>query len=412
MMAALHTCPSCGTRVPSPLLPNGQSGSAIGDLNSNSREEAPHVSEPSIAANGPAAAPENQVQTDKSTKNPPSRIGRWIQRDGQKVLVDTADLGETFGSSQANSFVATIREERTRIGGVLRDEMGPSTQDVMSIISPSLQDLVRRAVKFFPGIGLDASEVAFPKPYAPLYFYISDLRDSTKGDPDDPASQDLEAFLRFYEKEIQPEHDEIKRMVQQNNVRFEHLWALFRPGDILYGTDEFGEPRLHMLVACSYRDADNYVGPEEPYSIRRFRRLAVDTWSITWDHTTNLFQRRTSTRSIRAFTGSCPVSSLPLYPLAFYQNGNDIEELLRKLEKRGNYWKDLVSNRPSCHLYDGRGEDQIKNENKRVSIYILMSQKEPRKLISYFLLAGRASCGRWFSLDLDFCRGTRTSQAN
>lgn len=362
-MAALHKCPNCGSQVPSTLSPNGTSDNAVVDSDPKNPGDARHAIDPPPAENGPTAASDKKI-----TNKPPSRIGRWIQKDGgQKVLVDTADISDAIGSSKENSFVATIREEKTRVGGYLGDEPGPSTQEVMSIISPSLQEQVRRAVKFFPGIGLDTSEVAFPKPYAPLYFYISDLRGSTEADPNDPASKDLESFLRFYEKEIQPEHDEIKHMIQQNNIRFDHLWALFRPGDILYGSDEFGEPRLHMLVACSYRDADNYVGPDEPYSIRRFRRLAVDMWSITWDHTTNMFQRRTSTRSIRAFTGSCPISSLPFYPLTFYHNGNGIEELQTKLEERGRYWKDLVSSRPSCHLYDGRGEDQIKNENKHVS---------------------------------------------
>src|SRR4051794_24647843 len=84
-------------------------------------------------------------------------------------------------------------------------------------------------------------------------------------------------------------------------------------------------------------------------------------WGVVWDGATNKFQRRARTRSIRIFSGTRAIASLPFYPLAYYRGGaaDELAALKTQLEERGRKWRTLVSSKPLCKYYDGPGQKTL-----------------------------------------------------
>jgi hypothetical protein len=308
-----------------------------------------------------ASPDEDSLLTDVKSGDPPTppaprtRIGRWVRDESVEggKFVDEADW-EASPSTTDKTFALTLKEEYYS-----PYQYSPDGLKMHITLSPTLQKLVRSVVKFFPGIGLEGSKISFDEPYAVLYFYYDDLRKATELDFDCGGKEDLDCLVRFYEKWVRPEHDEIREMIQHGSIQYNYLWALFRPGDLVYTVDEFGEPRLYMLSTTKYRnpEASSYDLEEDPFSMRRFHRFALELWSITWVPSTNMFQRLSVVREIRSFDGGCPITTLPLYPVKYYKNRSepDIEVLLSLLEQRGQRWKSLISKPPSCQFYCGPG---------------------------------------------------------
>jgi len=126
-------------------------------------------------------------------------------------------------------------------------------------------------------------------------------------------------------------------MVEERTIRHSYLWALFRPGDLVYSLDDFGEPQLHKLISITQGS------------------MAITMWSISWSISKKKFEREVTSRNIGFFDGECPVTSLSFYPLKYYKSGSaqEIEKLRASLESRGQRWKLLVSEPPLCKHYNG-----------------------------------------------------------
>ncbi|KKY29195.1 putative atpase aaa+ type core [Phaeomoniella chlamydospora] len=313
-----------------------------------------------------SSTPEDQKNGNIAAQQRKGRIGHIVKRDdGTEEVIDLASSNASLDNASKNSFALTIVSEKVFPYRMREWER----KDRMAILSPPLRELIRRVIKFYPGIGLDASQVTFPEPYGPLFFYLDEICQEAERSVDKGFQEDLDCLLEYYRKHIQQKHLQIRQMFQENIVQFDDLWALFRPGALVYILDKFAQPCLHTIIATGFRDPEGYVDPDEAFTNKRFRRLCVDMWSVTWDPATNLFQRSTTTRTIRAYTGSCPIESLPFYPMNYYKGGSEmaIQELRGSLEKRGLRWRKLVSGRPSCQLYNGPAEDQVKRGVQNLS---------------------------------------------
>ncbi|KAK5656929.1 hypothetical protein OQA88_3451 [Cercophora sp. LCS_1] len=277
------------------------------------------------------------------------RIGRYVRsRKGMgKELIDDTQWQRPPDPARDLNY-AIVVEER-----VTYDFYGNETnrQELLTLVSPALVTAWNKVVRHFPGVGLNGGKVTLQAPYAPLFFYYDELQKLGEDDSGENAGlkDDLLHLADFYSRRIKPQHNVIKQDQADNLATFKDLWALFRPGDLVYTLDHFGEPTIHILDATEYRTGNR--SHVMNFSITRFPRFTADLWSMTFDRATGLFQRVILTRSIKTFSDARPISSLPFYPLSRY-NG-DIEQLRAALQKRGRSWKKLVSEPPSCKFYDG-----------------------------------------------------------
>ena len=72
-------------------------------------------------------------------------------------------------------------------------------------------------------------------------------------DDEDAQSDDWNDFRKhFYDIYVGPSHNEVRASLDEANVRFDNLWAVFKPGDLLYTLDDFEEPHLFIIGASTF----------------------------------------------------------------------------------------------------------------------------------------------------------------
>ncbi|KAK3985455.1 putative atpase aaa+ type core [Cladorrhinum sp. PSN332] len=347
-------CTNCGA-TPSSVVPStSEIVRAAGAVSRNSA-----TSDITVINSEPKAA---EGETTKGEVKTPTRIGRYIKSDKQKILVDEARW--TNPSNLANDGqYAIVVDDKVKV-----DRRGNETSRIqeLKLVSAPLVNTFVSVVQYYPGISLEGSEIVLPAPYAPLFFSYEQLREKAQEDESNSGFRaDFNVLDNFYTRWVKTEHDNIRKRIQNNVVLFEDLWAVFRPGDQVVGLDEFGDPCLHVLGATEYRKGEDTGSRHDHFSIRRFRRFSVDLSSITWDKASGMFQGITVTRSIRIFSEARKINSLPFYPLNYYENGTreKVHALREALHDRGNQWKQLISQKPSCRFYDGAARSTAVNSN-------------------------------------------------
>jgi len=354
---------SSADETPSFIIPVGDSGAANGE-DAKTKPMAlrlrcddcgkSSLSLFEVEANGTSAQAKKDLEKKKDgdcdgkidESKAPCRIGRYVRvkKGEDKKLIDDSEWKRPPDPARDRGYAIVVEEK------INYDYYGNETsrKELLTLVSPALVTAFNGVVKHFPGIGLNGGKVTVTAPYAPLFFYYDELRKLADSDENPGLKDDFLHLTDFYSRRVKPAHDVIKQDQADNLVIFKDLWALFRPGDLVYTLDDFGEPTIHMLDATEYRPGERV---QENYSIQRFRRFSADLWSVTWDRASGLFQRVTLTRSIKSFSDARPISSLPFYPLSHYRG--DTDALRLTLQKRGRSWKKLVSEPASCKDYDG-----------------------------------------------------------
>jgi hypothetical protein len=287
-----------------------------------------------------------EPKAEGETSAKPTRIGRVTFENGRQTIVDEADCDDN--PLDQNSRFAVLVTPASR--WPRNKEYAIQT---LQLVSPSLTQLFQSTVMYFPGVQVEGPQPSIPAPFAPLYFHHDDMSKAALG-ADEQGKQDFEVLEQVYSRHVRNRHEMIRERLDQGAVLYEDLWALFKPGDIVYLQDEYDQPRLYVLITVKYRKGNKYGGPSD-LGTWRFDRLAADMWAIDWQPSTRTFQRCTVTRCIKSFSGSRSVASLPFYPLAYYADGSlDLtRELVDMLRQRGQKWKHLVSSPPSCVSYNG-----------------------------------------------------------
>lgn len=203
---------------------------------------------------------------------------------------------------------------------------------------------------------------------------------------EDAKSDDWNDFRKnFYDVYVGPFHDRVRASVDEASVRFDNLWAAFKPGDILYTLDDFDEPHLFIIGASTFRgrkygayDLDNILSTGRAASAGNSERFIIDAWSVTWKGSSKIFSREVKTFVINVFAGTRPVSSFKIYPLKYYKEGDAESQnaLLDELEQRGLTWAKLVSQDPVSKHHDGParelnhffGRTKVDEERSNVSL--------------------------------------------
>lgn len=247
------------------------------------------------------------------------------------------------------------------------------------IRSRHLQTLYNKVCEYMPGVSYENDEIALGQPFQPLFFFLDDMEKEAArqgkapaaSEEDDRKAGDLQVLLHFYDKYVKASHARIRSAIAEGSIKFEDLWAVFRPGDILYTKDEFGNPHLFRIGPSTYREGMSDFGEEADsddegkvlaslgaYSkilgLDAPKRFCFDSWSIEWNGSTRTFNRALKTFHINNFRGSRKITSLPFYPLWCYKaDADERVQFLDHIEQRGHRWRALISGRPQSFRYEG-----------------------------------------------------------
>lgn len=224
-------------------------------------------------------------------------------------------------------------------------------KDVLTVRSPFLIDQIMEFVPRPEVLGITKKDhaLSFPFPYSILFWYYDKIIETStqRADQHHQAASDIRALKVWYERWVLPGHNEIRNTIKGGYVTFEHLWALFAPDDIVYQLDSFKQPRLAIVVAVAYRESmfeDLGLSLVMPGLKPKPGRLAIELWHQNYHATTGRFRRQSETLAIDTYTGSRRISDLSVYPLRYFDNGNQesIDGLRSALELRGKRWTEII----------------------------------------------------------------------
>lgn len=212
------------------------------------------------------------------------------------------------------------------------------------------------------------------------------MQEYVENDEDEDAkSDDWNDFRKyFYDVDVGVFHNRVRASLDAANVRFDNLWAVFKPGDVLYTLDDFDEPHLFIIGASTFRgrkrgadDFENMLWRGGSASAGASERFVLDAWAVTWKGPRKIFSREVKTFTINFFAGTRAVSSFKIYPLKYYKDGDSESqlELLEILEQRGLRWAQMVSQEPISKYHDGPareishifGRTKVEDERTNVS---------------------------------------------
>ncbi|KKY14743.1 putative aaa family atpase [Diplodia seriata] len=203
----------------------------------------------------------------------------------------------------------------------------------VEINSPHIRAALKDVVTYYPSESLkfgEAESVIYQKPYAMLHHHKDELAQyAVKAvESAHPEAEAITAhtklLLDFLDTEMGDDGPALRTLTQSGMITFNLLWAIFKPGDVLFAS-ECGHPRLYRCKKAAYGS----VMPGGKF------------FDVTCEFTNSDGVRAgTSTVSIRIWqgevfvgTGSTAIDHLPLFPLKFLQGQEDIKELLTE---RGN----------------------------------------------------------------------------
>lgn len=310
-------------------------------------------------------------------------IGRRVKRkDGKYHVIDEAKW-DRYPSAGPEGFDIIIDR--------------PKGKDVFTTTSPLLLKAFDVALKKagYPYITKSDDSIAFKEPFVPLYFSYDEVvaaaTEELARSPDAFDPKSLDRLQSWYEKHVLASHVKLKETLKTGWVTFEDLWALFQPGELVYCTDTFKQPRLYVTAATAERNNipdDLDLPPLPMFGTLRKRRFIVDLWFMDWDASFQVFKRQKETRKIHSFNGSRRITDLEFYPVRFLHDGDQrsIDDLLANLRQRGQLWKKLASEDPVSMYHSGPaiefrndasalelGTDRVENRNVCGPRYLVLS---------------------------------------
>ncbi|KAH7026928.1 P-loop containing nucleoside triphosphate hydrolase protein [Macrophomina phaseolina] len=218
----------------------------------------------------------------------------------------------------------------------------------VEIHSPHIRTALKEVVQYYPSEALKfdpPEDVIFEKPYALLHHHRPELKDyvskvAESAHPEaETATAHLQLLLDFLDTEVGDDGLALKKLTDAGLINFDLLWAIFKPGDLLFAS-EYGNPRLYRCRKAGYGED------------KRNGRYFDVTCEFTHGDGVKF---GTATSSIKlwqseVFVGkeNTAINHLPLFPLRYAQ---DQEALKASLTERGSRYLDIRG--VSTWDYDG-----------------------------------------------------------
>jgi hypothetical protein len=214
------------------------------------------------------------------------------------------------------------------------------------INSPLLKTVLRDVFKDFPGITITPKPLGFYPPFAP-FFHCWDQLEKAVYYQADKRTWDhvklLYGYLRTQLKDAMAAHAEL---TSRGLIDFEHLWTLYKPGDMMF------EPRQGVNLVYMLKSA-RYYGTEEYRLYNRY---------VDWDG--KMFGYSDTSFGLKYFEGTKAINELEVYPLCLHKSAEAVKQ---KLIARGTRFEELAG----CHYKSYKGT--VKGDT------VLLSNDRPLK---------------------------------
>lgn len=243
-----------------------------------------------------------------------------VRRPGQSNWVDKYpdDLGVTAESAETAQYALIIRNRRNN-----DNSKKLLVIDSIVVQSPFLKSALAPVLKGYPGVTTELERLTFNAPFQPLIHRWDDLVKAVEDEQDPITKEHLDLFYQTLHEEIKDSIAEIKDVLSHNVITFGLLWAIFRPGDLIFTLDN-GKESCFELKTGAYATAGSC------------NVFSIIFEYIDWTGTT--FGRGAMGKYISPFDGTKPITQLREFPLEFHP---DREAIRERLISRGKRFEEL-----------------------------------------------------------------------
>ena len=273
---------------------------------------------------------EPEVKTGKrdavSIEGPSLRIARW-KRFGEMPRIEVADEGRSSCQVDAdlgNKPLLTLTEEYCSNGKLWRKRL--------EIASLAFYELLKEVSRHnLNDNALQEDVFHLTEPFMVLFLNRRQLADYVENTHESTHAKEQAKFiLDFLQRDFSDTSrmlDNFESVTPPNLVQYCDLWMLYRPGTIVYSRAN-GEWEAFVI------DSLDGMQVQRPWSdtCRPLTRLHVRAWSMNFDG--EVYGRVWSIHCVAPFLGVRDISSLPLVPEKFLQDGKAVRELLLSRGKK------------------------------------------------------------------------------
>jgi hypothetical protein len=158
--------------------------------------------------------------------------------------------------------------------------------------------------------------------------------------PDEDLINDLLEAIGYVFEDFGPSIDNIDSLLSKGETTFEYLWALFRPGTIIFTE----VPHLEGVPQVLLLRNGNYVKK----SMLKEESFTMHCWTLSHDGICLGLSAPMYAISLEKFLGSRPITDLPIFPFEHHPNR---DSLRAALIRQGREFLTLL--KPSYREYRG-----------------------------------------------------------
>jgi hypothetical protein len=209
-----------------------------------------------------------------------------------------------------------------------KGEFGMHVHSV-TVQSPLLKSVLKEVFHNYPELSFSNFELEhleFQHPFWPFVHRWDEFEKAAHQEADTEAVKHTQLLYEIVHKELETDMSMFQDLINHGLIDFDHLWALFRPGELIVDISRHGFGIwAHRFTIGHYE--------ESPISLPAFvlESQYVD-WNGKYFGTANCVER------ISHFKGSRPITDLALYPMKFYPF---LDQLHTTLVQRGRKFEAL-----------------------------------------------------------------------
>ncbi|KAL3468086.1 P-loop containing nucleoside triphosphate hydrolase protein [Aspergillus heterothallicus] len=247
----------------------------------------------------------------------------------------------------------------------------------LEIQSHVLCEAVRELASRFSYLPLHKHPIIIEAPYWELYHCYDDILRLHETTTSQTLAADLGLLLDFHKRFVSQTAAEIASMVAMGKITFQHLWALFPPGELVILQNELGgkEPVLSCATVDRYELVEGQSGLLWCLSVKHSSLDYLQNKKVIDMHT------------FQDFTGALDITSLPAFPIKCHPDKDGLRSSM--IARARNYIKLHQASR--IHVSEGLGA----HFQHKGSFWIPIQPRESRKGCTYFEAPSSHISGRF-----------------
>ncbi|MCJ1385816.1 hypothetical protein MMC17_008940 [Xylographa soralifera] len=193
----------------------------------------------------------------------------------------------------------------------------------ITIQSPLIKSALQKVLRGYPGVSPELDNVTFDAPFEPLFHRWDTLLKASRDESSTETRKHLKVLVDILEPEFAKSRNILRECRTHGVVKFESLWLIFTPGDLVYSVVD-GQECITRLNEASYVTS---------HGKRYFELLSENV-----DFDGHVFGFGACDIHIDNYRGTMKTTDLVAMPLELRTDRLDIKE---RLTKRGRKFEQL-----------------------------------------------------------------------